>query len=192
MPADLRNASDTILVLAIGRWNQDALAEAFRRHAGSVFAVAKQVLRDEGAAREVAHDAFVWLWHEPDRFDPARGSLRAFLLNFAHSRAIDRLRSDRRRTKREEEEARAAAPMTYDLEREVWDLTLVTKVRSAVDELPDDERKAIECAYFGGYTYRETATLLGQPEGTVKSRIRSGLRRLQTNLTAAGLQGVEL
>jgi len=192
MLTDLSEASDTVLVLAIGRWNQDALAEAFRRHAGSVYAVAQQVLHDEGAAREVAHDAFVWLWHEPDRFDPARGSLRAFLLNFAHSRAIDRLRSDRRRSRREEAEARSSPPMTYDLEREVWDLTLVTKVRDAVGELPEEERKAIECAYFGGYTYRETATLLGEPEGTVKSRIRSGLHRLQVRLREAGLQGVEL
>ncbi|MGH9029673.1 MAG: RNA polymerase sigma factor [Acidimicrobiales bacterium] len=190
MPSDLRDASDTVLVLAIGRWEQDALAEAFRRHAGSVFAVARQILRDEGAASEVAHDAFVWLWHEPNRFDPARGSLRAFLLDFAHSRAIDRLRAERRRTRREEE-AQSVPRLSYDLEREVWDLTLVAKVRDAVAELPEDERKAIECAYFGGYTYRETAVLLGEPEGTVKSRIRSGLRRLQAKLIEAGLAGVE-
>src|ERR1700722_11843648 len=101
---NLSEASDTVVVLAIGRWNEEALAEAFRRHSGSVFAVANQVLRDEGAAREITHDAFVRLWHRPESFDPDRGSLRSFLLNFSHSRAIDRLRANRRRQKREEQD----------------------------------------------------------------------------------------
>src|ERR1700735_221730 len=105
----LADASDAVLFLAIGRWNEDALAEAFRRHSGSVFAVANQVLHDEGAAREITHDAFVHLWHRPENFDPQRGSLRAYLLNFSHSRAIDRLRSNRRREKREEMDARTTA-----------------------------------------------------------------------------------
>ncbi len=188
---DLTEASDTVLVLAIGRWNQEALAEAFRRFAGSVFAVANKILRDEGAASEITHDAFVWLWHEPDHFDPERGGLRAYLLNFAHSRAVDRLRSERRRAKREENDARADSATSYDVEREVWALTLVSKVREAVAALPEGERRVIECAYFGGYTYRETADILGEPEGTVKSRIRSGLRRLETTLVEAGVEGVE-
>src|SRR3984957_18229306 len=100
----LADASDAVLVLAIGRWNEEALAEAFRRHSGSVFAVANQVLRDEGAAREITHDAFVHLWHRPESFDPDRGSLRSFLLNFSHSRGIARLRANRRRQKREEQD----------------------------------------------------------------------------------------
>jgi len=191
MAVDLHDASDTVLVLAIGRWSQDALEEAFRRHAGPVFAVARQILREEGAAREVAQDTFVRLWHEPERFDPAKGTLRAYLLNFAHSRAVDRLRSERRRARREEEEARSVPSVTDDVEREVWDLTVMAKVRSALGELPEEERRVIELAYFGGYTYRETAVLLGEPEGTVKSRIRTGLRRLHDKLTEAGLQGVE-
>jgi RNA polymerase sigma-70 factor, ECF subfamily len=191
MTTDLRDASDTVLVLAIGRWSQEALEEAFRRHGGATYAVAQQVLHDEGAAREVAHDAFIRLWHEPDRFDPDRGSLRAFLLNYAHSRAVDRLRGERRRTKREETEARSQPSVVDDVEREVWAMTLVAQVRQAVSDLPDAERRAIEHAYFGGHTYRETAELLGEPEGTVKSRIRSGLRRLQTSLTEAGLSEVD-
>lgn len=191
MTQDLTKASDSVLVLAVGRWDQDALAEVFGRHAGAVFGVARQVLRDEGSAREITHDIFVRLWHQPERFDPERGTLRAFLLNQAHSRAVERVRSDARRRKREEADASRDARVPYDLEREVWDMTLATKVQQAVAELPDDERQAIFVAYFGGHTYREAATLLGEPEGTVKSRIRSGLRRLHATLADAGVSGVE-
>jgi RNA polymerase sigma-70 factor (ECF subfamily) len=177
MTGVMADASDAVLVLAIGRWNEDALAEAFRRHSGSVYAVANQVLRDEGAAREITHDAFVHLWHRPETFDPDRGSLRSFLLNFSHSRAIDRLRANRRRQKREEQDAMTDASAEYDLEQEVVRISMADKLRDVVGELPANERQAIELAYFKGYTYRETAALLGEPEGTVKSRIKSALSR---------------
>jgi RNA polymerase sigma-70 factor (ECF subfamily) len=192
MTANLTDASDTVLVLAIGRWNEDALGEVFRRHSGSVFAVAKQVLNDEGAAREVTHDAFVHLWHRPETYDPERGTLRAFLLNFSHSRAIDRLRANRRRERREENEARSNVSAEYDLEHEVVRSEIASAVREVVGELPAGERRAIELAYFGGYTYRETAALLGEPEGTVKSRIKSALRRMQGSLTSGGVLGADL
>jgi RNA polymerase sigma-70 factor (ECF subfamily) len=187
----LSDASDAVLVLAIGRWNEDALAEVFRRHSGSVYAVANQVLRDEGAAREITHDAFVHLWHRPESFDPDRGSLRSFLLNFSHSRAIDRLRANRRRQKREEQDAMTNASAEYDLEQEVVRISMADKLRDVVGELPANERQAIELAYFKGYTYRETAALLGEPEGTVKSRIKSALRRMQTTLASGGIVGAD-
>jgi RNA polymerase sigma-70 factor (ECF subfamily) len=115
----MTDASDTVLVLAIGRWDEEALAEAFRRHAGAVYGVARRILRDEGAAREIAHDAFVRLWHEPDRYDPERGTLRTYLLNYTHSRAIDRLRAERRRAQREEVDARHRPTSVDDVERQV-------------------------------------------------------------------------
>jgi RNA polymerase sigma-70 factor, ECF subfamily len=192
MSSELTEASDTVLVLAIGRWNEDALAEAFRRHSGAVFAVANQVLRDEGAAREITHDAFVRLWHQPESYDPERGSLRAFLLNFSHSRAIDRLRATRRREAREVRDARTDASSEYDLEHEVLRIDMANRVRGVVDGLPANEREAIELAYFGGYTYRETAALLGEPEGTIKSRIKSALTRMQANLAAGGVLGADV
>ena len=192
MSTNLTEVSDTVLVLAIGRWNEEALAEAFRRHSGSVFAVANQVLRDEGTAREITHDAFVLLWHRPESYDPERGSLRSFLLNFSHSRAIDRLRSARRRQAREERDARTDASVEYDLEREVVRQDIANTLREVVGDLPANERQAIELAYFGGYTYRETAALLGEPEGTIKSRIKSALRRMQATLTSGGVLGADV
>jgi RNA polymerase sigma-70 factor, ECF subfamily len=183
MPRSLTDVSDAALVVAIGRWHEDALAELFRRHAGAVFGLARRVLGDAGRAEEIVQEVFVRLWNQPERFDPERGSLRSFLLAQSHGRAVDVLRSDSSRREREESDARKAAEAGYDVEREVWDLAVAESVRKAVHTLPEDERRAIELAYFGGRTYREVAVALGAPEGTVKSRIRSGLKRLRISLT---------
>ncbi len=178
----MSDVSDAGLVVAIGRWHEDAMAEIFRRHAGAVFALARRVLGDPSRAEEIVQEVFVRLWNQPERFDPERGSLRSFLLAQTHGRAVDVLRSDGARKQREERDARAAAESGYDLEHEVWDLAVAERVRDAVSGLPEDERRAIELAYFGGRTYKEVATELGAPEGTVKSRIRSGLKRMRSLL----------
>lgn len=183
----LKDMSDQALVVAIGRWHEDALAEAYRRHGGAVFSLARRVLADLVSAEEVLQEVFLRLWNQPEKFDAERGSLRSYLLAQAHGRAVDLLRSEGSRRRREEREARQTAEGGYDLEREVWDLTVASRVKEAVAVLPQDERRAIELAYFGGHTYREVATMLGQPEGTVKSRIRAGLKRLRSALTAADL-----
>jgi RNA polymerase sigma-70 factor (ECF subfamily) len=186
---ELHDVSDATLVVAIARWRQEALAEAYRRHAGAVFALAQRVLVDRTLAEDVVQEVFVRLWNQPDRFDPDRGSLRSFLLAQCHGRAVDLLRSETSRRKREDRDARAAAEAGYDLEREVVDLAVADSVRGAIGALPDGERRAIELAYFGGRSYREVAVLLDEPEGTVKSRIRSGLKRLRGALADAGLAG---
>lgn len=184
-----RDASDAALVVAIGRWSQGALAEAYRRHGGAVFALARRLLGERALAEEVVQEVFLRLWNAPDRFDPARGSLRSYLLAQAHGRAVDLLRAERARRLREDRDARTTARAGYDLEREVMDLTVAEHVKVALDGLPPGERRAIELAYFGGHTYREVAVLLDEPEGTVKSRIRSGLRRLRAGLADAGIGG---
>ena len=181
------DASDASLVVSIGRYQQLALAEAYRRHAGAVFGLAKRLLGDAARAEEIVQEVFVRLWNEPNRFDPDRGTLRSFLLAHAHGRSIDLIRSDSARKRREEREVREQADGGYDVALEVWDMALADHVREALAELSEDERAAIELAYFGGLTYREVAERLGQPEGTVKSRIRTGLKRLRTSLAGAGV-----
>jgi RNA polymerase sigma-70 factor (ECF subfamily) len=182
-----RDMSDSALVVVIGRWEQDALAEAYRRHSGAVLALARRVLGDGARGEEVVQEVFTRLWNNPERFDPERGSLRAYLLAQSHGRAVDLLRADSCRRQREVRDSQRAVVADYDLEREVADVIVAEQVREAVGRLRTEERAAIELAYFGGHTYREVARLLGQPEGTVKSQIRIGMVRLRDNLIEAGI-----
>ena len=183
----LSDLSDTSLVLAIGRWREDALAEAYRRHAGASFALARRLLGDKEMAEEVVQEVFLRLWNRPDRFDPERGSLRSYLLAQTHGRSVDLLRSETSRRRREERDARETAESPHDIEREVIDMTVAERMKDVVAELPAEERRAIELAYFGGHTYRQVAVMLDAPEGTVKSRIRSGLRRMRKTMVDAGM-----
>ena len=187
--AELRLASDAQLVVAIGRFRHDALSEVYRRHAPATFGLARRIVGDGALAEEVVQEVFLRLWNQPDRFDAARGSLRTYLLTQTHGRSVDVIRAEAARRAREKRDARMTSESGYDLEREVWDLTQAEHVRDALGLLSEGERRAIELAYFGGHTYREVAVLLGDPEGTVKSRIRSGLSRLRDALVESGMAG---
>jgi RNA polymerase sigma-70 factor (ECF subfamily) len=184
---DLGGAGDATLVVAIARWNQRALAEAYRRHAGAVLALARRVLADAALAEDVTQEVFLQLWYKPERFDPDRGSLRSYLMALTHGKSVDLVRSETARRQREEREGRLQPPAGPDLDREVWDLAVADRVREAVEALREEERRVIQLAYFGGRTYREVARMLGQPEGTVKTRIRTGLRRMRESLWEAGV-----
>lgn len=185
--ADLHDLDDTTLVGAIRRGDHAALAEAHRRHAAAVHALARRLLGTVTLADEAVQEVFLRLWDRPERFDPARGSLRSFLLAQGHGRSLDLLRAESARHRREEREAGRHRAVADDLEHHAIDLTMAEEVRRAMGGLATGERAAIELAYIEGCTYREVAVLLGEPEGTVKSRIRAGLRKMRANLTEAGL-----
>ena len=178
---------DAALVAAIGGATQAALAEVYNRHSGAVHGLARRILRDETLAEEITQEVFLRLWNNPEKFDANRGSLRSFLLAHTHGRSVDLIRSESARRTREDRDARLAVGETRNVEDEVWDMALAEQIKNALSSLIEGERKAIELAYFGGHTYREVADLLGEPEGTVKSRIRSGMKRLRSELTAAGV-----
>ncbi|HUR23935.1 MAG TPA: sigma-70 family RNA polymerase sigma factor [Acidimicrobiales bacterium] len=178
--------SDFVLVVAVARRDQAALSELYRRHGGSLFCAALRVLSVREMAEEVVQDVFQRLWSSPERFDPARGSLRGFLLAQCHGRAVDIVRSESARRRREERDANQVTSPSH-VEDDVLDFVVAEKVREAVAMLGRAEREAISLAYFGGHSYVEVASLLAIPEGTAKSRIRSGLARLSTALLARGI-----
>lgn len=178
---------DTELARLIAAGRQDALAEVYRRHASPVLSMALRLTRNHALAEEVVQEVFVRLWQRIDTFDPERGSLRTFLLSHAHGRSVDLIRSEASRRTREDNESRLVAEAGPSLEEEVVEMRMAEHVRQALAALHPSERRAIELAYFGGHSYREVADLLGEPEGTVKSRIRTGLKRLRGNLTADGI-----
>jgi RNA polymerase sigma-70 factor (ECF subfamily) len=173
------NVDDAALAAAVATRDQAGLEKVFERYGGAVRSIALRVLRNEALAEDTVQEVFVAFWNAPDRFDPGRGSLRTFLLTLAHRRAVDIVRSEQARFNREEK-VRDDVPPSID--EEVWSRTVSAEVREAVAALSEGEREAISLAYFGGLTYVEVAERLGLPEGTVKSRIRSGMRRLGTML----------
>jgi RNA polymerase sigma-70 factor (ECF subfamily) len=182
-----RAADDATLARAVCERDEAALAELYRRHAAPCLGLARRVLADRTLAEEVVQEVFVRTWRDPERFDPERGSMRAFLLAQVHGRSVDLLRTETARRAREERQALQSPQIDIDLEREVMQLTEAEAVRRALVTLSDGEREAIELAYFGGHTYREVAVILEQPEGTVKSRIRAGLLRLRAALIESGV-----
>ncbi len=183
----LAELSDASLVTAIGRQGKEALAEAYRRHSGAVHGLARRLLRDATRADEITQEVFLRLWTQPEKYDATRGSLRSYLLAQTHGRSVDLIRADASRRTREAKDAGLATDAGPAVEEEVWSKALADQIRAALAGLREGERRAIELAYFGGKTYREVAQLLGEPEGTVKSRIRAGLNRLREHLTSVGV-----
>lgn len=173
----ISSSTDAELVGAVVARDVGAFEELYRRHGGAVFGLARRVLRRDDLAEDVTQDVFVRLWNQPSRFDPTRGGLRSFLQREAHSRSIERVRSEEARIQRERR-ANPVEPQVSTLESEVMASIRSDDVRHALDALDPPVRSAIVLAYYGGLSYRQVAERLGEPEGTVKSRIRAGLARL--------------
>jgi RNA polymerase sigma-70 factor (ECF subfamily) len=170
--------SDAALVAAIAGKSEDAYTELYRRHRASVAAVTRMILADGPRCEEVVDDVFVDVWLSPEVFDAARGSLLSFLRLKARCRSIDVLRSERSRTRREERDSFAERATTPEVDAAALATERADELRQAVASLPAGEREAIRLAFFGGMSYRAVAVELNLAEGTVKSRIRKGLRRL--------------
>jgi RNA polymerase sigma-70 factor (ECF subfamily) len=166
---------DTILVARMAAGDDEAMCEVFDRYAPLVFGLARRVTGNSTAAEDVVQEVFMTLWRNPERFDSSRGSLRSFLGVQAHRRSVDAVRRDARRVAREERH-RDLDPDGRMTEQD--DPGMADVVRKAIARLPDEQRKAVELAYFEGHTHRELATLLGIPEGTAKSRLRLAQAKL--------------
>jgi RNA polymerase sigma factor (sigma-70 family) len=162
-----------------------ALGEVYDQFSSFVHGLALRVIGDPRAAEDVTQDVFVAIWEKPTAFEPGRGSLRTWLATLAHRRAVDYVRREEARRRRAQREANRPSA-TPDVEEMALALVTAERVRTALDTLPDEQRQAIDLAYFGGRTYRQVAEDLGIPEGTAKSRLRLGLRRVAESLEAEG------
>jgi RNA polymerase sigma-70 factor (ECF subfamily) len=164
-----------------------ALAEMYDQFGSFVFGLASRVIRDRRAAEDVTQDVFLSLWERPEAFEPERGHLRTFLGTVAHRRAIDCVRREEARRRRNARDAQTSLPIP-DVDELAIAIVTAEHVRAEVERLPADQREAIELAYFAGHTYRQVAEELGIPEGTAKSRMRLGLRRIADALAAKGME----
>jgi RNA polymerase sigma-70 factor (ECF subfamily) len=176
------HTTDAELAASVARGDRRALEQLYRRHAPACIAAARRIVVDEPLAEEIAQEVFLRFWRRPDRYDLARGSVRTFLSAAARNAALDTLRSERSRRRREERVA--GGPWVPSVDEAVLVRIDQSAVRAAMGALSADERVAISLAYYEGCSYREVARRLEQPEGTVKTRIRRGLHRMQVTLRA--------
>ena len=174
------------LLAASARGDQQAFASLYDRTSARVYGMVLRVIRDPAQAAEVTQDVYLQLWREAARFDPALGTVLSWLLLLAHRRAVDRVRSARSATLREDRYAASQSERPYDQASERAQANLeAQRVRTALHGLTETQREAISLAYFAGYTHREVAALLDLPLGTAKTRIRDGLIRLRDALGVA-------
>lgn len=187
-PMALVDMADEDLMQLVRQGDNAAFACIYDRHSTAAFSLAYRMTQNRNAAEDVVQESFLSLWRSNARYDRTRGSVRTWVLGIVHNRAIDALRRsighDKRRASDEGLEERFEARERTDVEagrREE-----AHEVRNALQELPADQSRVIELAYYGGFTHSEIATMLDTPIGTVKGRMRLGLQKLRQQL--AGLQ----
>ena len=171
---------DMQLVARVRAGDQQALSELYDRYSKVVYGVALRILHDTGAAEDLLQDIFLQLWRKPDAFDSSRGSLAAWLAVIARHRSIDRLRQRRPETDLEDCVIVSATDLGNETERSL----VIEKVRVVMNEMGPDQRTAMEMAFFQGLTHTEIAEKTGEPLGTIKTRIRSGLQMLRTRFAS--------
>lgn len=165
---------------AVARGDEAAFAVVYDRAAPAVLGTVRRILRDPAQSEEVMQEVLLEVWRTAARFDPAAGSAAAWITMLAHRRAVDRVRSEQRAAQREARSAAAAAVVGFDEVVEAVEASLDReRVRRCLDGLTELQRESVTLAYYGGYSYREVAQLLGVAVGTIKTRMRDGLIRLR-------------
>jgi RNA polymerase sigma factor (sigma-70 family) len=178
--------SDEALIGNIARSDESALAELYDRYGHAAYGLALRVLRDPNLAEDAVQEAFLHVWRSAERFEAGRSKVGTWVLTFVHRRAVDLVRREERRRVEPAEHAAVATGPGADEEAER--LSKREIVQEALRRLPPEQREAIELAYYGGYTQSELAERLGEPLGTIKSRMFTGLQRLRSFLDEAGFE----
>ena len=177
MPRDLAHLSDEALVALVARSDETALAELYDRFGRVAYGLARRILRDDSLAEDAVQEAFLAAWRSAARVVPERAKASTWLLTLVHRRAVDLVRrEERRRAESLAEDLESAGGATDEA---VWLRFERERVQDALKRLPDQQREALELAYYGGFTQSELADRLGQPVGTIKSRMFTGLSRLR-------------
>ena len=188
-PSGLRELADEDLMALVRHGEARAFEVIYDRHCGVAFSLAYRMCGTRTAAEDVVQESFLSLWRSGARYDRTRGSVRTWVLGIVHNRAIDSLRRsinhDRRRASDEGIEERFEAPEHTDVE--VARRDDAREIRAALDELPEDQSRVIELAFYGGYTHTEIAAMLEAPVGTIKGRMRLGMEKMRRTLEGAGV-----
>lgn len=183
--------ADREAVSRIRAGDASGLDQVYQRYARPVYSLALRILREPSAAEDLTQDVFLKLWRQPETYDPDRGALSAWLLSVAHNRAVDLIRRRRVRDEEPLSESYGAAEVQRDGVVDPSELVglqeTATAVRRALAQIPNEQRRAIEMAFFQGKTHVEIAAELGEPLGTTKTRIRLGMRKLRGLLEAEGV-----
>ena len=184
METDIRNLADEEVMQLVQRGDPRAFELLYDRHGGAAYSLAYRIVGKQSTAEDVVQEALLSIWRSRLRYDQTRGSVRTWILGIVHNRAIDGIRRnavhDRRRETLDVVEERHEAPERTDVE--VARREEARTVRGALEILPAEQRRAIELAYFGGFTQTQIAELLGEPVGTVKGRMRLGLDKMRREL----------
>jgi RNA polymerase sigma-70 factor, ECF subfamily len=190
MRSQLAHLSDEALVALVARGDEAALAELYDRIGRIAYGLAYRVLRDERLAEDAVQEGFLTAWRTAADFSAERAKASTWLLTLVHRRAVDLVRrEERRRVEPLQEDDRDAAATSPAAEEAAWLRFDRERVQEALRSLPDAQREAIELAYYGGFTQSELAERLGQPIGTIKSRMFSGLARLRELLDDGAKEG---
>jgi RNA polymerase sigma-70 factor (ECF subfamily) len=180
----LRRLADEELMALVAGSDADAYEVVLERHADAAFSLAYRICGRRALAEDIVQDALLAVWRSGSRYDRTRGSVRTWTLGIVHNRAVDALRRsgvhERRRASDEGIEETVEADQRTDAQAIENSTSL--EIRGAIDELPNEQRRVIELAYFGGFTHAEIASMLDAPIGTVKGRMRLGLHKLRDQL----------
>src|SRR5439155_7908705 len=180
---DLAHLSDEAIVALVARSDETALAELYDRFGRIAYGLAVRMLRDQSLAEDAVQEGFLSVWRNASRFVPERAKASTWILTLVHRRAVDLVRKEERRRADSLELAPEAA--TDAVDESAWLRLERERVQNALKQLPDPQREALELAYYGGFTQSELAERLGQPIGTIKSRMFTGLARLREILGEA-------
>jgi RNA polymerase sigma factor (sigma-70 family) len=183
-----RGLRDGELVELVAQKDAGALEALYERYGRAAYSLARRILTEETLAQDVVQEVFLSLWRDARRFDAGRGTVATYLLSMTHHRAVDVVRREEnlRRWRTSDEGLDLEADPKVRVEDEVLSTERRAEVRSALQELPAAQREALLLAYFGGYTQREVAALVGVPLGTVKTRMAAGMRKMKAALRDAG------